>query len=393
MKSYIVFFLCHVLLFLLSGSCHYDTLIQTSDHQESKIDSFSSRTAPFFGMNIDVNRVDCHGQKGANIPNVTQINELKLTWLRQESNFFRPHDLIDAGNSGSDYLKAMDVWAERFIPLLKLIDSVNNSPLRKNGTLAPLRLLLVIHSDFYYFPKAMMHLIHNRNLGANIGSDLIAWQIGNEPDIPYEGAPAATHPAVYAEVLQRGYKKIRDAYTELALAYPKIVTAGLGKTSANPSPGEDLMASLDQKLYLKKVIEANQGQRYFDAVALHFYGVRVDNYNEHPFGLPNSYSITEIIDAHRTLIGSQVPIWITEIGIHAGPNPNPQEVAAGTRFISSVFNFFTSSAGSLNINNFFWFGWHDVVGHGEFGIADACNRTNRWQYQAIKNHKDKFRAH
>ena len=126
--------------------------------------------------------------------------------------------------------------------------------------------------------------------------------IWNEPNLAREWAGQAPDPVSYAGLLCR-------AYTAIKAVDPRVAVASAGLAPTNGGGG-----ALDDRLYLRAMLEADAGA-CFDVLAAHAYGF--GRPPDDPRGAHDGLNLARLLDVRDIMAasgGSATPIWITEMG-------------------------------------------------------------------------------
>jgi hypothetical protein len=172
-----------------------------------------------------------------------------------------------------------------------------------------------------------------------VGPWMPTLQIWNEPDLPPHPEYIRTMTeALYAEMLQKSYRAIKDAT-------PHLRVAAAGLAAGNPN-------------WLNSVVNAAGGQLPADAIAVHPYGQRPEpNWPASTWGF--GY-VGDLLNSYKDI--SDLPIIISEIGEQHLTQPEQAEYLG--RFFDNIGANFTNSVESI-----FWFCYSDGM-VSPFGLVD-----------------------
>jgi len=177
-----------------------------------------------------------------------------------------------------------------------------------------------------------------------------AWQIWNEPSLPYQWEPHAGWPARYAELLRTAARAVRSQDRQA-----KVILAGFANHAWTA---------------VARVYKAGGVRRYFDAAAVHMYSAKTADY-------------VEVVRRFRRAMDRagdrRKPIWVTEVGasaslavIRSPDHEHFQTTNAGlARHIGPSFRALARVRRRYRIERVYWYTWaspYDAT-TGVFGYA------------------------
>jgi hypothetical protein len=174
-----------------------------------------------------------------------------------------------------------------------------------------------------------------------------AWQVWNEPNLPVYW-PQGPDPAAYVRLLQAAAEGLKRADPDAS-----VVSAGLSE-SRQGMPFED---------FVRGMFEADAGDA-FDVFALHAFAR--DG--------AGSLAAAESTRALLRELGSNAPIWITEVGWASGGPASPFTVGeeGQAERVREALSGFWRRRTQLGLRGAIYFNWRDAPvyegGHDFFGL-------------------------
>ncbi len=140
---------------------------------------------------------------------------------------------------------------------------------------------------------------------------ILAYIVGNEPNLAVEWGGWVAEPAQYGELLCEAAGRIRAADPQAL-----VVAAGMAPTNEFSDRAMDDRAFVEQ-LLTPEVVGC------FDVLAVHDYGYGLPPGD--PYGAHGGLNLARLLDLERLLrqAGGGQPLWITELGYTIEPGPHP----------------------------------------------------------------------
>ncbi|MGN0181600.1 MAG: hypothetical protein ACI4DP_04195 [Candidatus Ornithomonoglobus sp.] len=208
------------------------------------------------------------------------------------------------------------------------------------------------------------------------------WEIGNEQNLAWldSGRDSAK--------LENYAKHLRDCYNTIKAADPNatVILGGLSEYYA-----EDWVSA-----FADITVDGQPAYKYCDEAAFHPYAETPDRQNERDGSVER---VRAFVSAMKTSWGTDMPVWITEVGFHATAswdiNKAPGKVASEdikAEYLTEVMNKIHAELGEVQ-RPVMWYILHevgngDIAGYGltkkkiyEYGVS----KTELAAYTSMKN--------